>query len=104
MDFEGGERETLPKLASGDPRYDVAVVTMQRREAEHAESRAACVPWTFARDCRAECHAIVVKRADQIPAKVAKELGEAPIDRATINGARTGASPFAPREQAYHAV
>ena len=85
MDFEGGERETLPKLASGDPRYEVAVITMQRREAEFEALKVACAPWNFVRDTFAQCHAIVTKHADRIPGKIARRIGTTPVGRDAIN-------------------
>lgn len=84
-DFEGGERETLPRLASGDPRYDFAVVKMQQREAELATLLTACMPWDLARGTLSECGAIVCKNADEIPSKVAEEIGSEAVDRDTIN-------------------
>ena len=80
-----GEREMLPKLVSGDPRFDVAMITRQRREAEFAKLKTACVPWDLVRKTFSQCHAIVFKHLNQIPAKAAKKIGPKPVSRDTIN-------------------
>ena len=84
-DDDVSERETIPRLAPPDPRYDVAVVKMQKAEAAYAELLAAHMPYGDARDTFAKAEAIVRKHIESIPAKVAKKIGTKPVDRDTIN-------------------
>src|SRR5258708_4499160 len=86
MDFEGGERETLAKLASGDPRFAFAVTQMQRREAELKAMYETVFLQKDARAFQQERNTIVRKHVGKIPATVAKALDATNNARDSING------------------
>lgn len=87
FDFEGGERETLPKLSSGDPRYDFAVTQMQKRESELRVVIESVFPFEDACKFRQEFNALVCKHVGKIPAGVAKALDAMRNERSVINEA-----------------